>query len=160
MRHLKQPGAEAESAGQQSTKSERAAKGGQGAKGGPVPIKAAHKATVNKEVAHEQPSAAKPEGGPARQDGGRENRWAAETGLMLPFDTGPERFRAVAVPLPSESGGEAMSYKIIVFGLLARVKHYPEPAIQRGARGIAVIGFVLDDSGGRFGCSASVERRH
>ena len=132
---------------QQSAKRGPDAKGGQGAKGGPASLKAAHEAIANNDAAHERPPASKPEGGPARQDGGSENRWA-ETGLMLPFDTGPERFRAVAVPLPSESGGEAMSYKVIVFGLLARVKHYPEAAIQRGARGIAVIGFVLDDAGG------------
>ena len=59
-----------------------------------------------------------------------------------------DRFRAVAVPLPSESGGEAMSYRFIVGGMLERVKHYPERALQRGAKGTATIGFVLDGSGG------------
>jgi len=77
---------------------------------------------------------------------------AAQPGLTLPFDTGPDRFRAVAVPLPSESDGESMSYKVIVFSNMARVKHYPESAIQRGVKGIAVIGFVLDENGGRVGC--------
>jgi TonB family protein len=60
----------------------------------------------------------------------------------------PDHFRAVAVPLPSGSGGEAMSYRFIVGGMLERVKHYPEPARQRGAKGTATIGFVLDGSGG------------
>jgi len=59
----------------------------------------------------------------------------------------PDRFRAVAVPLPSEDGDELMSYKLIVFGLLERSKHYPETALQRGARGRAVVGFSLDDEG-------------
>jgi TonB family protein len=59
-----------------------------------------------------------------------------------------DRFRAVAVPLPSKSGGEAMSYRFIVGGMLERVKHYPVRALQRGAKGTATIGFVLDGSGG------------
>ncbi|WP_034990927.1 energy transducer TonB [Beijerinckia mobilis] len=63
----------------------------------------------------------------------------------LGFD--PDRFRAVAVPLPSEDGDELMSYKLIVFGLLERSKHYPETALQRGARGRAVVGFSLDEEG-------------
>jgi TonB family protein len=40
-----------------------------------------------------------------------------------------------------------MSYRFIVGGMLERVKHYPETARQRGAKGIAIIGFVLDESG-------------
>jgi TonB family protein len=59
-----------------------------------------------------------------------------------------DRFRAIAVPLPSKNGGEAMSYRFIVGGMLERVKHYPEHALQRGAKGTATIGFVLDGSGG------------
>ncbi|HUZ90493.1 MAG TPA: TonB family protein [Methylocella sp.] len=141
------PAGEKSSAPQQLAKRGPDAKGGQGAKGGLASLKAAHEAIANNDAAHERAPVSKPEGGPARQDEAIEKQWAA-AGLMLPFDTGPERFRAVAVPLPSESGGEAMSYKVVVFGLLARVKHYPEPAIQRHARGIAVIGFVLDDAGG------------
>ena len=122
---------------------QKSAKGGSSA-----PSKPTHKDTAKNEIAQEHPPAAKPEGGPARQDGGSENRWAAQPGLTLPFDTGPDRFRAVAVPLPSESDGESMSYKVIVFSNMARVKHYPESAIQRGVKGIAVIGFVLDENGG------------
>jgi periplasmic protein TonB len=56
-------------------------------------------------------------------------------------------FRAAAVPLPAESGGEAMRYRFIVGGMLERVKHYPERALQR-AKGVATVGFVLDRSGG------------
>jgi colicin import membrane protein len=122
---------------------QKSAKGGSSA-----PSKPTHKDTVKNEIAQKPPPAAKPEGGPARQDGGSESRWAAQPGLTLPFDTGPDRFRAVAVPLPSESDGESMSYKVIVFSNMARVKHYPESAIERGAKGIAVIGFVLDENGG------------
>jgi periplasmic protein TonB len=133
----------------QSAKGGQETKSGSGAKSPPsAPVKLTHKDAAKNETAHQQPPAAKLEGGPARQDGGTENRWAAQTGFTLPFDTGPDRFRAVAVPLPDASGGEAMSYKVIVFGVLARVKHYPESAIQRGAKGIAVVGFVLDDLGG------------
>jgi TonB family protein len=57
-------------------------------------------------------------------------------------------FRAVAVPVPSEGEGEAMSYQLIVGGMLERVKHYPERALQHGVKGRAVISFVLDRSGG------------
>jgi TonB family protein len=49
--------------------------------------------------------------------------------------------------LPAANGGEAMSYNFIVGGMLERVKHYPETARQRGAKGIAIIGFVVDESG-------------
>lgn len=76
-----------------------------------------------------------------------QNSQVAGAGFKLPFDSGPEIFRAVAVPLPTEGGSEAMSYKVIVFGILARVKHYPETAIKRGAKGAVAIGFILDDAG-------------
>jgi len=33
-----------------------------------------------------------------------------QTGLPLPFDSGPDSFRSAAVPLPTASGGEAMGY--------------------------------------------------
>ncbi len=68
-------------------------------------------------------------------------------GVRLPFDNGPEIFRAVAVPLPVEGGDEPLSYKEIVFGLLERAKQYPQTARERGARGSAVVSFVLDDAG-------------
>jgi TonB family protein len=70
-----------------------------------------------------------------------------QTGFALPFDSGPDSFRAVPVPLPAANGGEAMSYRFIAGGTLERVKHYPKTARQRGAKGIATIGFVLDESG-------------
>jgi colicin import membrane protein len=138
---------------QDSKKGGKRDKARQGTKTGPgEPAPPTHKDMpkdlAKDETAREQSPAAKPEGGPAGQDGGSKNQWGAPTGLTLPFDTGPDRFRAVAVPLPDEGGDESMSYKVIVFGLLARFKHFPESAIQRGAKGIAVIGFVLDDSGG------------
>jgi protein TonB len=98
------------------------------------------------EFAHELRPAARLAGGP-RQNGGSEHRRPAQTGLPLPFDARPNSFRAVAVPLPAANGGEAVSYRFIVGGMLERVKHYPETARHRGARGIATIGFVLDVSG-------------
>jgi colicin import membrane protein len=70
-----------------------------------------------------------------------------QTGFAPPFHSGPDSFRAVAVPLSAATGGEAMSYSFVVGGMLERVKHYPETARQRGAKGIAIIGFVLDESG-------------
>jgi len=79
--------------------------------------------------------------------GGADSQFGPQGGLRLPFDNGPEIFKAVAVPLPTEGGDELMSYKRIVFGLLARVKHYPESARERGARGAAVISFTIDDAG-------------
>jgi len=79
--------------------------------------------------------------------GGADSPFGPGGGLRLPFDNGPEIFRAVAVPLPTEGGDELMSYKRIVFGLLARVKHYPESARERGAHGAAVISFMIDDAG-------------
>jgi len=63
----------------------------------------------------------------------------------IPFD--PEIFRAVAVPLPSPDGVEPVSYKEIVFGLLERAKHYPETALTRGAKGVAIVEFSLDSRG-------------
>ena len=79
--------------------------------------------------------------------GGAGSPFGPQGGLRLPFDNGPEIFKAVAVPLPTEGGDELMSYKRIVFGLLARVKHYPESARERGAHGAAVISFAIDDAG-------------
>jgi TonB family protein len=79
--------------------------------------------------------------------GGADSPFGPGGGLRLPFDNGPEIFKAVAVPLPTEGGDELMSYKRIVFGLLARVKHYPESARERGAHGAAVISFTIDDAG-------------
>lgn len=79
--------------------------------------------------------------------GGFDSRSGPEGGLQLPFDNGPEIFRAVAVPLPTEGGDELMSYKMIVFGLLERAKQYPESARERGARGNAVVSFTIDETG-------------
>ena len=101
---------------------------------------------VGKEIARELRLAARLAVGP-RQEAGGEHQRPAQTGFALPFNSGPDSFRAVAVPLPAATGGEAMSYSFIVGGMLERVKHYPETARQRGAKGIAIIGFVLDESG-------------
>ncbi|ACB96505.1 energy transducer TonB [Beijerinckia indica] len=89
---------------------------------------------------------------PAPQRGGQSPQGSSESvwdqALAHPgYGFDPDRFRAVAVPMPSEDGDELMSYKVIVFGLLERAKHYPETALQRGARGRAVVGFSLDDAG-------------
>lgn len=84
---------------------------------------------------------------PPERRGGDENAPPPQVGLALPFDLGPKIFRAVAVPLPTEGGEEPMSYKLIVFGMLERAKHYPEAALERGAHGISVIGFAIDAAG-------------
>jgi TonB family protein len=77
---------------------------------------------------------------------------APESHPAPPFESGLERFRAGPVPFPARSGAEAMGYSLIVGGMLERAKHYPKSAKQRGAKGVAVIGFVLDG----FGRVASV----
>jgi TonB family protein len=68
---------------------------------------------------------------------------AAET----PFSM-EDNLRAVAVPTPSESGDQAMSYKTIVFGMLELAKQFPQDARARGAHGTALVYFELDDKGG------------
>ncbi|WP_395698278.1 energy transducer TonB [Methylocella sp.] len=107
--------------------------------------KAAAKEAAAKEAARE---AQRQEAAAAAQQAQAEQKFArAPTGLALPFDNGPLLFRAVAVPLPTEGGEEAMSYKVIVFGMLERAKQYPESARERGARGRAVVTFSLNDAG-------------
>ncbi len=101
---------------------------------------------ARKAITHELRPPVRLTGGP-RQKAGGEHRWPIQTGLPLPFVSPPDGFRAVVVPLPAANGGEAMNYKVIVLGLLERAKLYPETARQRGAKGIATVGFALDESG-------------
>lgn len=110
-----------------------------------APIEKLRNDIVNKEKAGEAEKAAR---GSARQAVHGGSGVPAGAFLALPFDSGLGRFRAAAVPLPSQSGGETMSYRFIVGGILERAKQYPGSARQRGARGIATVGFVLDPSGG------------
>jgi hypothetical protein len=58
------------------------------------------------------------------------------------------------VPLPAESGGEAMSYRVIVGGMLERVKHYPEPRAKEVPRGLPPSDLFSMSSAGsrRFPC--------
>ncbi|MDQ6703758.1 MAG: energy transducer TonB [Pseudomonadota bacterium] len=103
---------------------------------------------ADKEITHEPLPAARLAGGPRQnENAGSEHRRPMQTGLAQPFDSGPDRFRAAAMPVAAKSGGEAVSYRFLVGGMLERVKHYPEAARQRGAKGIATIGFVLDVAG-------------
>jgi protein TonB len=81
----------------------------------------------------------------ASQIGRPGNRMARD---FLPFALHPERFLAVAMPLPAGNGDEAMSYNFIVGGILKRVIQKPESARKRGAKGTATVRFVLDHSGG------------
>jgi periplasmic protein TonB len=111
------------------------------------PVKAAGRGSPESEIPRNTSAAQKPAPSAPSQDKTIQNSQVAGAGFTLPFDSGPEIFRAVAVPLPTEGGSEAMSYKMIVFGILARVKHYPETAIKRGAKGAAAVGFILDDAG-------------
>ena len=83
----------------------------------------------------------------ARQIGTIGNPGSVGAFLPSPFGAGRESFRAVAVPLPDNSGGEAMNYSYIVGGMLKRMVHPPADALQRGAKGIATVGFVLHESG-------------
>src|SRR5205807_6108643 len=91
--------------------------------------KLARKDKGDKEIAHEGRAAARLASGP-RQKGGSEYRRPLQAGFALPFHSGPDSFRAAAMPLASESGGEAVRYSFIVGGMLERVKHYPETARQ------------------------------
>jgi colicin import membrane protein len=50
--------------------------------------------------------------------------------------------------MPTDGDGEAINYKVMVFGMLERVKHFPDAAAARGAQGSAVVVFSLDDAGG------------
>ncbi len=58
-----------------------------------------------------------------------------------------EALRAVAVPPPAAPGDEAMRYDVAVLSRLERAKQFPKAASLRGARGTAVVGFALDESG-------------
>ncbi len=62
-------------------------------------------------------------------------------------------FRAFAVPLPAAHDRDAANYQVVVGSLLERAKKFPESARKRGAKGIAKIGFAIDESGGVAGVS-------
>ncbi len=96
-------------------------------------------------AAAEARAAAKP--APAAQSARFDAQRGLPGGLQLPFDNGPDIFRAVAVPLPTQGGDEPMSYKLIVFGLLERAKQYPESARERSVHGSAVVSFAVDEAG-------------
>jgi colicin import membrane protein len=55
--------------------------------------------------------------------------------------------RAVAVPQPSDDGGDIVSYQTLVFGMLELKKEFPEDAKRRGVFGTALIAFELNDDG-------------
>lgn len=101
----------------------------------------------HQESAREHPPAARLSGGGASQNGGRERQRPVQAGIARPFNSGPDSFRAAALPLVSETGGDAVNYRFIIGSMLERVKHYPKTARQRGAKGAAIIGFVLDELG-------------
>jgi protein TonB len=101
----------------------------------------------HQESAHGHHPAARLAGGGASQNGGSERRQPVQADFALPFNSGQDSFRAVALPLVSETGGEAVNYRFILGSMLERAKHYPKSASQRGAKGAAIIGFVLDLSG-------------
>ncbi|MGH6840489.1 MAG: TonB family protein [Methylocella sp.] len=99
------------------------------------------------ERAHEHPPAARLSGGGASRNGASERQRPVQAGIALPFNSGPDGFRAAALPLVAETGGDAVNYRFVLGSMLERVKHYPKTARQRGAKGAAIIGFVLDLSG-------------
>ena len=55
--------------------------------------------------------------------------------------------RAVAVPQPSDDGGDIVSYQTLVFGMLELKKEFPEDAKRRGVFGTALVAFELNDDG-------------
>ena len=113
------------------------------------PVKSSRKDTGPKLSARQKAATERAAGGAAAwQMGSIGAGVAGGASPAFPFGTGPDRFHAVDVPLPGESGGEATSYRMIVGGVLERAKQYPESARQRRAKGIAIVGFVLDASGG------------
>jgi TonB family protein len=86
------------------------------------------------ERAAAQPAAEKPRS-PPRAKG------ASASGLDR------NELRAVAIPMPADDGDEVLHYDVVVLGRLERVKQFPKTAVLRGARGTAVVGFALDESG-------------
>ncbi|MGQ0444139.1 MAG: TonB family protein [Beijerinckiaceae bacterium] len=101
----------------------------------------------HQESAREHPPAARLSGGGASQNAASKRQRPAQADSALPFNAGPDRFRAAALPLVSKTGGEAVNYRFVLGSMLERVKHYPKTARRRGAKGAAVIGFVLDLAG-------------
>lgn len=62
----------------------------------------------------------------------------------------PEDKLSLAIPAPmptDEADSEAVPYKLVVFGMLERVKEYPQSARARHATGHVVISFTIDDNG-------------
>jgi len=59
----------------------------------------------------------------------------------------PRSFQAVALPSSAANGEDVMDYEVLVLGLLAREKRYPETAVARHAQGAAAVGFTIDDNG-------------
>ena len=58
-----------------------------------------------------------------------------------------ETFRAVAVPMPSKDGDVPLSYDTIVSSKLELARRFPPEARARGARGAAMVAFLLDATG-------------
>jgi TonB family protein len=62
----------------------------------------------------------------------------------------PEDGLTLGVPAPmptDDTNAEQVGYKVLVFGLLARVKEYPESARARHAVGHVILAFSIDDAG-------------
>lgn len=66
----------------------------------------------------------------------------------------PQAFRDIATDQePGLSAQENETYKALVYERLIRAKQYPAAALQRRARGIAIVNFILDSAGQVAGVS-------
>ena len=124
------------------------------AKRGWGPPYAFHKAITRREFADK-------DGQAETAPGGIGNRLAAGGLLMMPFDSGPDRSRAFAVPLPSESGGESMSYSVIVGGILERVSTIPRARFNAAPKGSRRSGLfsIISEVSRRLFCFVERRRR-
>lgn len=86
-------------------------------------------------------------GPPGMQHAAAPPRPARQAERPLSLGLEQESVRAVPVPKAVERGDEAIRYDVIVLGRLERAKQFPRPAALRGARGTAVVGFGLDETG-------------
>jgi colicin import membrane protein len=57
----------------------------------------------------------------------------------------------VVLPATSVGGQEAVSYRALVFSQISKAKRFPEAARARGASGVAVVSFSIDDAGNPLG---------
>lgn len=88
------------------------------------------------------------------QDGdGKEDPRQVRRSDSPPAGTAGHRSRTFAMPPPAADGRDAANYQAVVGSFLERAKNLPASARKRGAKGVAKIGFAIDESGGVAGVS-------